>query len=153
MNYYTVISGPVPIYSNVAINAQYYQPSLFFIAAITMGQTTIVTTTVNHNYVIGQEVRLLIPEIFASLLNGVLYQIPTCTQLDQQLAYVIAIPAANQITLQLDSTNANSFVVSTQPAQPQIVATGNINSGAINTSGNVSNIEYIPGSFINISPL
>ena len=50
------ISGPIAPYSNVNINAQFYQPSLFIISAVTLGVTTTVTTTQNNNYVIGQEV-------------------------------------------------------------------------------------------------
>ncbi len=40
-----------------------------------------------------------------------------------------------------------------QPLNSQILAIGNINSGNINASGNVNLGTFIPGSFINISPL
>lgn len=135
-----VVTYPTPLYANVPINAGYYQPSQFFISGITLGATTTVTTTVNHNYVVGQLVRLLIPFGFGS------------TQLNEQEAYVIAIPNSNQVTLNLSSIGVNPFISATFNTQPQIVAVGGINTGAINNDGNVSDLTYIPGSFINISP-
>lgn len=139
--YYTVISGPVPAYSNVAVNPQYYAPRQFFISAITLGQTTLVTTSADHNYVIGQLTRLIIP------------QFNHTRQLNEQLGMVISIPNTNQVVLAINSVGYDPFVTSTYPTQPQILAIGDINSGDINSSGNVNEGTFIPGSFINISPL
>ena len=153
MGFPAAITGPIALYSNLPINAQYYQPSQFFISTITRGQQTTVTTTADHNFVVGQLVRLHIPSIYALTSNGVQYIIPTCTQLNQTESYVISIPATNQVLLDLDSTKANAFVSSSQPTQPQIVAIGDGNSGNINASGNLSTSNLIPGSYQNISPL
>lgn len=211
-----VISYPIPAYQNVPINAQYYQPSRFVITAITLGLTTTVTTSTAHNYVIGQEVRFIIPIPYGSF------------QLNEQTGYVISIPSITQVVVSInslrnvDTFNANPFVATIsnitigsqavltvdQPVygnsiyitgvvgmtqingktyrilsqrstsitidwstlfysayisggtatalnniQPQIFGIGDINCGATNTSGRVSNITYIPGSYINISPL
>lgn len=135
-------SGPVPPESNPPINAQYYQPSLFDISALTRGINTTVTTSVDHNYVVGQVVRLLIPFTYG------------CVQLNEQQGYVIAIPAANQVVVTINSTQANAFIPSPVygPTPPQIVAIGDINSGQISSNGNVQIKTYVPGSFINISP-
>lgn len=135
-----VISFPIPLYSNPPIESDFYLPNQFFISDITLGRTTIVTTTTDCNYVVGQLIRFLIPQF-----NGTI-------QLNGQTGYVIDIPASNQVTVKIDSTSYNLFQTSTQSAQPQIVAIGNINSGNINTSGNVNLGTFIPGSFINISP-
>ena len=54
-------SGPIAPYNNLPIMPQYYAPSQFFISTVTRGQNTTVTTTVSHNYVVGQTVRLIIP--------------------------------------------------------------------------------------------
>jgi len=135
-----VISYPIPLYSNPPIEPQFYQPNQFFISAITLGQTTLVTTTTDCNYVIGQLVRFIIPQA-----NGT-------RQLNEQAGYVINIPAANQVTVKIDSSSYDLFQTSTQPTQPQILAIGNINSGNINSSGNVNLGTYVPGSFLNISP-
>lgn len=135
------IIGPVPAYNNPPIEPQFYQPSQFFIASIAMGQTTTVTTSMDQNYVIGQEVRLLIPPLFG------------CRELNQKTGFVISIPAADQVVLDIYSLGANPFVIpSVNTTQAQIIAVGDINSGSINASGRVNNITYIQGSFINISP-
>jgi len=139
--YYSVITGHVAPYSNVAINPEYYQPSQFFILNIALGQSTTITTTVNHNYVIGQLCRLLIPRV-----NGT-------RQLNEQTGYVISIPNPNQVILEIDSSFYDVFVTSTQPTQPQILAIGDINLGNINASGNLNTSTTIPGSYQNISPL
>lgn len=151
-----VITYPIPPYQNVPIHSEYYIPSQFFIAGIQMGETTIVTTTVDHNYVVGQIVRLLIPPIFIIIgaLVGLIkrVQVPNCTQLNEQQGTVIRIVSPTQVELNINSIGVDAFVVSTQPTQPQIVATGDFNSGYINSSGRVNTGTFIPGSFINISP-
>jgi len=139
----TVLSSPIPIYQNLPIDADFYIPSRFVISDITLGITTIVETSVDHNYVIGQEIRLLIPSVFG------------CFQLNESQGNVLSIPADNQVEVSIDSNrNVDPFIASsdTFPAVAQILAIGNLNSGAINTNGRMSNINYIPGSFLNISP-
>jgi len=136
------IVGPIPPYSNVPINAQYFQPSVFVISAIGLGITTTITTTVNHNYVVGQEIRLNIPESFGA------------SQLNQQTGIVLSIPAANQVIVNINSSaNVNPFTSSSATTLPQIVAVGDINNGIISTTGRSVPSTNIPGAFINISPL
>lgn len=141
-----VISYPTPPYSNPAIQPQFYQPQVFDISAIDLGYQTIITTSVSHDYVIGQLVRLLIPSKYGSRL------------LNEQKGYVISIPAANQVMLDISSFGVDSFIPSPTflPYQsqtlPQIVAVGDINSGPINIHGRSPTQTFIDGSFINISP-
>jgi hypothetical protein len=133
----TVVSYPIPAYCiDLPIQA-FYQPGFFTITAVSLGQTTTITTSVNHNYVVGQLVRLDIPPGF-----GV-------RQLNQQTGYVINIPAANQVVLNIVSTNADPFQTSTQITKPLIVAIGDVNSGATNANGRANVNTAIPGSFIN----
>lgn len=135
--------GPIAPENNPPINPQYYQPSVFAITAITLGTTTTIMTLVNHNYVIGQLIRLIIPPTYGSF------------QLNERQGYVIAIPAANQVVVNIDSSlNVNAFIESPSygPTLPQILAIGDINSGPINNSGPTKQSTFIPGSFINISP-
>jgi len=135
------IVGPIAPYTNVPIHAEYYQPSRFVIDDIELGQTTTITTTEDMNYVIGQQVRLLIPESFGSY------------QLNERTGFVISIPDTNQVVLDIDSSlNVNAYISSSATMQAQIIAIGDINSGRINNSGRVNNGTYILGSFINISP-
>src|SRR5216683_3010748 len=133
------IQGPVPPYSNVNIAPQNYQPSQFFISAITLGSTTFVTTLVNNNYVIGQQVKLVIPPS-----NG--YR-----QLNGQQGIVLSLPAANQVEININSyQNVDQFVSSLAANQPQILAIGDINNGQTNANG-PKVTTYVQGSFINIS--
>lgn len=136
----TVITGPVPPYSNLPIESQNFQPSRFVISEITLGQTTTITTTENVNYVIGQICRLIIPPTFG------------CTQLNELQGYVINIPNANQVTLSINSSvNVDPYISSSATTLPQILASGDINSGALNANGINSTLTYVPGAFINVS--
>lgn len=213
----TVRSYPIPLYANVPIHAEYYEPRRFVITAIDLGQTTTVTTSEDHDYVVGQQVRLLIPVDFGSYqLNskqGIVRSIPTSTQVEVEInSYntnaFVATPYTATITGATQATNAvltatNSFRVGNfvtitgvsgmtqlndntyqilqgttttitlnvnstlfspytsggvatisfhQTTEPQIIAIGDINSGAINSSGRVNTGTFIPGSFIDVSP-
>lgn len=133
------IVGPIAPYSNPPIQPQFYEPSRFDIVAISLGVTTTVTTDPDHNYVLGQQVRLLIPPTFgARFLNG-------------QTGFVIAIPAADQVTLDIFSVGMDPFVSSSATTKPQILAIGDRNNGLISATGRVNSTTAIPGSFINIS--
>lgn len=133
-------TGPIALYNNLPIEPQNYQPRMFFISAITLGQTTTVTTTEDHDYVVNQECRLIIPAT-----NG-------CRQLNEKTGFVISIPAPDQVVLNINSSmNVDPFVTSIAKTQPQILAIGDVNTGQIN-SGRTNNLTYVPGSFINISP-
>lgn len=142
----SVISYPIPAYSNVPIQPEFYQPRRYVISGITRGVTTTITTTQNMDYVIGQLVRLIIPPSYGT------------RQLNEQQGYVIEIPAANQVTLNINSQSFDSFINSSATTKAQILAIGDINTGYVSTTGRSiptlngdSQIE-VPGSFINISP-
>ncbi len=141
----TVLSYPIPAYQNLPIEPQFYQPSRFVISAINEGLITTVTTTVDTNYVVGQQVRLLIPPAYGAY------------GLNNQFGLVIDLPATNQVTILINSTYMDPFIPSpTIPnggdtTLPQIVAIGDTNSGQVNLGRN-NNLTYIPGSFIDISP-
>lgn len=138
----TVISYPIPAYQNVPIHAEYYLPSRFVISGITLGTTTTVTATENMNYVVGQEIRLLIPMSFGS------YQLNSLT------GFILSLPSSNQVEVSIDSSkNVNAFTASSNPIESaQIVAIGDVNTGVTNSQGRLNNGTFIPGSFINISP-
>lgn len=136
----TVISYPIPPYANVPIQAQFYQPSRFEISNVALGATTTVTTSVDHNYVIGQQVRLLIPATFG------------CIQLNGKTGFVLSIPSATEVELDIFSLGGNGYIASSATTVSQIIAIGDINNGDVNASGPSQSITYVPGSFINISP-
>lgn len=137
----TVISYPVPLYANVEIDSDFYKPSRFVISAISLGSTTTITTSTDHNYVIGQAVRLLIPAKFGSY------------QLNETQGNVLSIPSTTQVEVSIDSSrNVDAFISATATtSSPQIMAIGDMNSGQINSNALNTNL-YIPGSFQNISP-
>lgn len=137
----SVVSYPIPAYSNVPINAQFYVPNFFDISALALGVNTTVTTSIDHNYVVGQLIRLLIPGTFGSW------------QLNEKTGYVLSIPAADQVVVSIDSTYASAFIngPTTGPSVAQILAIGDVNTGVTNT-GRSNNGTFIPGSFINVSP-
>lgn len=134
----TVLSYPVPLYANLPIQSSNYKPSQYFISAITLGFVTTVTTTVAHNYVVGQLVRLLIPNGFGS------------RQLNERTAYVTSIPSVTQVTIDMVSNNSDPFVNANLNTKAQIVAVGDINTGNLNSNGPILGLT-IPGSFTNIS--
>lgn len=137
----TVLSYPIPAYSNLPIEPQYYQPSRFEISNITLGATTTITTSTDQNYALGQQVRLLIPPNFG------------CRQLNFHTGFVISIPSSTQVVLDIFSIGYDPFTTSIATTKPQIVAIGDNNSGYISSTGNNVASVLIPGSFINISPL
>lgn len=148
----TVISYPVPLYQNLPIEPQWYEPSQFVITDITLGRTTIITmengtNDVSPNYVVGQLIRILIPSKYGT--RG----------LNEQSGIVISLPSVNQVEVNIDSSQMDPFIASPLflPFQsrtpPQIVAIGDFNSGAINNLSTMMTSTVIPGSFSNISPL
>lgn len=137
----TVISFPVPAYSNVPIQPQNYQPRQFFIENVALGIRTLVTTTADTDFVVGQLIRLIIPPQFG------------CTQLNEVLGYVLAMPTPSQLYLDIDSSqNVDPFQSSSASTQPQVLPVGDINTGATNNNGRMNNGTFIPGSFKNVSP-
>ncbi len=142
-----VISYPIPAYSNPPIQSQFYQPQRFVISDITRGITTLVTTSVDHDYVIGQLIRFILPSLYGTY------------QINEVQGYVISIPGDNQVVVDIDSRFMDAFISS--PSIPinqaytvaQILAIGDIANGQINSNGRNNNLTYIPGSFINISPI
>ncbi len=135
-----IISFPIPAYANVPIQPQYYKPRFWFISTITNGQTTLVTTTTNQDFVIGQLVRFIIPQSFG------------IRQLNERQGYVLSIPSSTQVEVDIDSSFMDAFTSSTATTQPQILPIGDVGNGQVNATGRRNTGTYIPGSFLNISP-
>jgi hypothetical protein len=137
----TVISYPIPPYQNLPIQAEFYLPRRFVIEDIVLGLLTTVTTTTDMDYVVGQEVRLLVPNSFGSY------------QLNGRTGFVVDLPTSNSVTLDINSSqDVDNFTTSSSTTLPQILAIGDINLGATNSEGRVNNDTTIPGAFRNISP-
>ncbi len=140
MTYFPRVIGPVPAYANVSIQPQFYAPWRFVISDITRGMTTLVETSIDHNYVIGQQIRFIIPASFGII------------QLNEVTGYVIEIPNTNEVIVDIDSRFMDAYIASSATTVAQILAIGDINQGAINNLTNRNTGTFIPGSFINVSP-
>jgi hypothetical protein len=134
---------PKAYLANVPVNIDYYTPQEFTISNITFGTTTTITTTENLDIVPGQEIRLHIPPTFGT------------RELNQQLAYVISLPSANQAEININtSLGYTPYVVSPAfaPTPASICPIGTIRNGQINVISRTNVRIDVPGSFRNISP-
>lgn len=138
----TLYPGPTPPYTNPTIHPEYYVPERYQISAITLGQTTTIQTSSAHDFVIGQQLRILIPATYGT------------RQLNEQSAYVISVPTTTSVVVDIDSSvNYDAFISSPTygPTPPTVIPIGDINSGALNANGPSNMQNYINGSFRNIS--
>lgn len=144
-----LLNGPIPRYNNPPIEPQFYSPSRFVISDIQLGLTTLVTvintiingSSVSLNYILGQLVRFIIPNGYGT------------RQLNEVEGFVIGLPDTNQFVVDINSQFFDQFIAASLNQLPQVMAIGDVNTGPINTNGRNNNITYIPGSFINISPI
>ena len=103
MTFFPRIKGPVAPYSNVPIAPQNFQPSQFVITGIVFGTTTIFTLAnstngVAPNYVVGQQVRVLIPALFGA------------SQLNLQVGFILSLPTPNSVEVGINSVIADPFI-------------------------------------------
>jgi hypothetical protein len=118
-----------------------FYPFVCGISAISpQGAKTLVTTSINHQFVVG---------------NQVFFQIPPqwgMRQLNGLTSYVSAIPAPNQITVVLNTSTFDPFVVPTpgpfiviDPAM--VLPSGNQNTGQLYAGGVPLLPIEIPGAY------
>ena len=138
-----------------------YAPGVSDIVAITVGATTVVTTSAPHNFVVGQEVAFRIPSPYGttqlnSLPNVVIPGSPI-------YGFVTVVNSATQVTVNINSTGYTAFAFPTVAqvlvglASAQILAVGDNNSGSglfgftSPTVNGVSTINgpAIAGAFVN----
>ncbi len=129
-----VISYPIPAYSNPPIQPQFFQPRVFNISAITRGQSTTVTTTLPHNYVIGQLIRLLIPSLFGSY------------RLNEVQGYVTSIPTSSSVVVEINSVYVDAFI-----ATPYTSIITNITIIDANSVAVTSNNSFLIGNRLQIT--
>jgi len=136
--------GPKAPERNPTPTPQYYQPSDFEITALTLGASTTVTTAGNVNYVVGQQVRFLIPSFYGTF------------QLNNLDGFVTSVPSDTQVVVNINSSKMNAFIANPTygPTKPQIIAIGDVNTGQTIPTGRAETMQEtsIPGAFINISP-
>lgn len=133
--------GPQAPYRNSPIRPENYKPRSRTITAITKGVQTLVTLQGDVDYVVGQQVRFLIPPV------------AKMRQLNEQTGFVVDIPSSNQVLININSIEFDDFVSSLtyNYTFPQLIPIGDANSGLLNPLGRIANTLVVPGSFQNIS--
>lgn len=74
-----------------------YYPRRRFIGNITAAANAVVSCTADHGLTVGQKVRIVVPDAYGMI------------QMNNLLATVKAVPAANQLTLDIDSSAFTAF--------------------------------------------
>ena len=124
-------------------NSGTYIPFLCNIIAISQGQTTVITTAIDHGFVVGNQVQFVIPRQWG------------ISQLNNLKGYVLSL-TSNTITVNIDSTLFDPFVtpIVVLPLvvdQPQVIPIGDGNIGYLQTNIN-DPVLQIPGTFRNTYP-
>ena len=132
---FTALSGsPAGAYVRQVLNPWLYLPGQNFISAISLsGTNVVVTTTSNHNYVVGQQIAFRIPSAFGSTqLNS----LPNNTIPGSPIYYYVTSVGSNvqftctALSAGVTAFNSNQTVVSVPGLQlPQVVGVGDVNSG------------------------
>lgn len=111
-----------------------YAPGNAFITALTLGATTVVSTTSPHNFVVGQEVAFRMPTPWgATQLNSLPDVIIPGSPI---YGFVTAVNSSTQVVVNINSTGYTAFNTNQSFASvkglsfPQIVAVGDNNSGS-----------------------
>lgn len=129
-----------------------YVPQGVSITAIATGASTTITCAQDHNFKVGQEVYFVIPSAFGMVqLDTLVYN--TANVVPQQ-AYVVSIPASNEIEVNINSAGYTAFAYPTSAvfaagvSLPQVLAIGDQNTGYIAINGNQPPSPItIPGAF------
>ena len=138
---FTALSGsPAGAYVRKVLYPFLYEPGQNYISAITLsGTNVVITTTTNHNYVVGQEIAFRIPAAYGSTqLNS----LPNNSIPGSPVYYYVSSVGSNtQFTCTALSSgvttfNSNQPIASVPGLQlPQVVAVGDVNSGGVAYSG------------------
>jgi len=135
-----------------------YIPEVCVITNVTQAVQAVITTNVNHNFVVGQEVGFTIPPQWGmvQLDNAIFLQ--TSNGIPQQ-AYVVSV-TANTLTVNVNTTGYTAFAYPTSAVAalgmtfPQVWPIGDQNTGYLAPGGvppylGVTNgVIGIPGAFV-----
>lgn len=137
---YTALSGsPTGAFVRKVLYPYLYLPGDNFISAITTGATTTVTTTANHNFVVGQEIAFRIPAAYGTTQ---LNELPNNTIPGSPVNYYVTSITSNTVFVcNAVSTGYTAFATNQTVASmvgqslPQVVAVGDVNTGGTPYSG------------------
>jgi hypothetical protein len=138
---YTALSGsPSGAFVRQVLYPFLYEPGTNYISAISLsGTNVVVTTTNNHNFVVGQEIAFRIPSAYGSTqLNA----LPNNTTPGSPVYYYVTSLGSNTqftctaLSAGVTAFNSNQTVASVPGLQlPQVLAVGDVNSGGVAYSG------------------
>lgn len=138
-NYTALAASPVGAFVKKVLFPFLYLPQVDFITAIATGATTTITTTTDHNFVVGQEIAFRVPAPWGttqlnSLPNNIIPGSPI-------YAYVTSLVSNTQFVCSFNSTGFTAFNVNIPVASvpglsfPQVVPVGDLNTGGVQFSG------------------
>ncbi len=139
------MASPLNPYNLGLFNSGTYSPYVCNISAISTGPTTLVTTSINHGFVVGNQAQFFIPRQWG------------ISQLNILKGYVISVPAANQIVVNINSSTFDSFITPTITPPvvidyPQVTGIGDSNTGNFAPGGILPVPNTAPGAFENQPP-
>ena len=104
--------GAAAVYKKVSYDAYWY-PRYRYVCAITQAASAVVTTTVDHGYTVGQELRMTVPAAFGM-------------QEMNNLSVTVTAITASTFTINVDSTGFTAFafpLTAVAPFSPAMVTT------------------------------
>lgn len=105
-------------------------------AISSVGDSILVTTSVDHMFSVGNQVSFSIPAEYGM------------RQLSGKTGYVTAIPDTDQITVNINAFDFNSFTAPVAAFDPaQVMPIGDSNYGTLSPGGIPVNPNTIPGAF------
>lgn len=139
------MGNPLNRYNLGLFNSGTYLPGINNIVSITQSSEALVTTSLDHNYVINQEVQFFIPPEWGM------------RQLDQLKGYILSIPSSTQFTVNINTTLFDAFVIPVVPSvvvinPAEVAGIGENNTGQTAPGGKLPLPQTIPGAFVNYRP-
>lgn len=148
-NYTALTGSPSGAYVQKVLYPFLYSPGTNFIEALTLGNTTTVTTTAPHNFVVGQEIGFRIPSAWGTTQLNTLPN--TFTPGSPQYYFVTSVTnsttfVCNAVSSGYTAFNTNQPVTSVPGLQlPQVFAVGDVNTGGSPYAG----ANYYPSPVVN----
>ena len=126
-------------------NSGTYTPAINNLSAVTQANPALITTSVAHNYVFGQQVQFFIPSQWGM------------RQLNGLKGYVLSVPAPTEFTVGIDASNFDAFVVPSTPTYvvidpAQVAGIGDFNTGQSSPGGILPNPNTVLGALENQAP-
>lgn len=139
------MANPLNPYNLGLFNSGTYSPFICDITAITQAQQATITTSEDHGFIVGNQIQCFIPPQYGM------------RQLNNLKGYVTAVPASDQITVSINTSTFDSFVVPTVPTfvvidPAQVSGIGDSNFGSFSPGGVIPLPQTIPGAYENQPP-